>query len=55
VLVLLAPRFVEETRLLLADLPGDIHVNSTRFEYIWQVGQEDLASGIRSADHVSRQ
>eukprot|EP00775_Hariotina_reticulata_P007071 gene7071-7284_t len=50
----MASRFIEETELLLADQPGDINISNTRFEYIWQVGQDDLSHGISNADHVSR-
>jgi hypothetical protein len=30
-----------------------ININNERFEYIWQVGRNDLFDGMTHADHVS--
>jgi hypothetical protein len=48
-----AVRFIQEAQLLMADANPTLTLNSTRLEYIWQVGNADLFDGMKTADEVS--
>lgn len=51
--VVMSCRFMQETRLLLADNYSDIGISSPRLEYLWQIGRNDLIDGMTQADMVS--
>jgi hypothetical protein len=48
-----AVRFIQEAQLLMADANPTVSLNSSRLEYIWQVGNADLFDGMKTADEVS--
>lgn len=40
-------RFLEEARLMVADIDVDVTLNSTRIDFIWRVAYQSLVEGLR--------
>lgn len=40
-------RFFDEVAMLLLDVPSDVNMTSTRLDYIWQIGMNDLRYALK--------